>query len=62
MLIYKGKPVWELCVTDSSNSSIEESSIFIEYMSDELCVYREKGKSTKSLDSFVEKFKIAFGI
>ena len=60
--ISKGKPVWELCVTDSSNSSIEESSIFIEYMSDELCVYREKGKSTKSLDSFVEKFKIAFGI
>lgn len=60
--ISKGKPVWELCVTDSSNSSIEESSIFIEYISDELCVYREKGKNTKSLDSFVEKFKIAFGI
>ena len=60
--IVNGKPVWELNVTDSSNSNTEESNIFIEYIGDELCVYRERGKSTKSLDSFVERFRIAFGI
>ena len=60
--IANNKPVWELSVTDSSNSNIEESSLFIEYIGNELCVYREKGKIAKPLDSFVERFKIAFGI
>ena len=56
------KPVWELSLTDSSNFKVEESSLFIEYIGNELCVYREKGKGAKPLDSFVERFKIAFEI